>query len=298
LPRAIDSVLAQTFDDYEIIVIDDGSSDNTSEVLAAYGDRVCVVKQVNQGVSAARNHGIRVARGEFVAFLDSDDEWLPRKLEAQVQYLNSHSDVGFAGCLGYCREEDGTFFSFDENDRPEYEVYRSGSVKRQFLRFLYSPFPQNMSRYIFRRSILEELGGFDLTISGPEDWELFLKLLSHGHRFAYVPEPLVEYHMSPDGISLNLDAMLRGEEIIRRRYIATIPNFWQRWSSNSRLLARRYFSAAMRSREMGMPLRGGRFAMQSLLMNPFFPGPGRRLKWLGSLCVRSLLPRSLATRHA
>jgi glycosyltransferase involved in cell wall biosynthesis len=93
--NAIDSVLAQTYADYEIIVIDDGSEDNTQEVISAYGDRLTHIHQDNQGLAAARNAGVRAARGEWIALLDSDDVWLPEKLAVQIGDLAKH----FGLCL-------------------------------------------------------------------------------------------------------------------------------------------------------------------------------------------------------
>jgi len=89
LKEAIDSVLAQDYKDFELIVVDDGSTDNTREILDSYGRDIIVLRQTNQGVSAARNRGIAEARGRLVAFLDSDDIWLPRKLLRQVDFFNS-----------------------------------------------------------------------------------------------------------------------------------------------------------------------------------------------------------------
>ena len=93
LKEAIDSVLAQDFEDFELIVVDDGSTDNTREILDTYGQDIIVLQQANKGVSAARNRGIAEAGGQLVAFLDSDDRWLPRKLSRQVDFFNLNPDA-------------------------------------------------------------------------------------------------------------------------------------------------------------------------------------------------------------
>lgn len=288
LARAIDSVLRQTFADFELIVVDDGSKDNTRELLEGYGDRIQAIYQSNQGVSTARNTGLKRARGELVAFLDSDDEWLAQKLERQVKFIDQHPEVSFVACLGDCYEPDGSFNGTDEHCPPEYAAYQQPDVHQQFLTFLYSPFPQNMSRYMFRLDALRELGGFDRSLHGSEDWEMFLRLLQNGRRFGFVPELLVTYHLSNDGISLDLNIMLKGDEVIRQKYIETLKDPWVRWSIRSKFLARRYFATAMRCRDSGIRMKSARLAVQSLLVNPFYPKPVRRLKWLASLTYRSL----------
>jgi len=95
LPEAIDSVLAQTYRDFEIIVVDDGSTDDTPDVLARYGEAILVIRQPNQGRGAARNAGILAARGQYIAFLDADDLWLPRKLEKQMALFEERSEIGW-----------------------------------------------------------------------------------------------------------------------------------------------------------------------------------------------------------
>ena len=139
IERALDSVFAQTFQDFEVIVVDDGSRDATRERVALYGDRVRYIYQENQGCSAARNRGIAEARGAFVAFLDSDDEWLPLKLDVQVRYLETHPEVDFVACMG---TEAGTHFDPADYSDPS----------RQFLQSLLVPCPPNMTRYLVRRS--------------------------------------------------------------------------------------------------------------------------------------------------
>jgi len=93
LEEAVDSVLSQEFQDFELIVVDDGSTDNTWDILNGYQENVILVRQENKGVSAARNRGIGLASGELIAFLDSDDLWLPKKLSAQVEFFNSNPDA-------------------------------------------------------------------------------------------------------------------------------------------------------------------------------------------------------------
>src|SRR5437763_447547 len=94
VPEAIDSVLAQTYAPFEVIVVDDGSTDDTPKVLAAYGNRIRAIRQVNQGVAAARNTGLAAAGGEYVAFIDSDDTWEPRKLQLQMDRFDADPDLG------------------------------------------------------------------------------------------------------------------------------------------------------------------------------------------------------------
>ena len=94
LPAAIDSILNQTFDNFELIVVDDGSTDNTQAVLAGFGDRLRYVRKANGGPSSARNLGIQMARGQLIAFQDADDLWLPEKLALQVAYFHLHPEVG------------------------------------------------------------------------------------------------------------------------------------------------------------------------------------------------------------
>ncbi|MDY6838736.1 MAG: glycosyltransferase [Thermodesulfobacteriota bacterium] len=165
LKEAIDSALAQDFEDFEVIVVDDGSTDTTHELLKSY-PQVCVVTQDHRGVSAARNAGIARASGRFLAFLDSDDLWLPEKLMAQIAFLNRHPHALI------CQTEE-TWIRNGVRVNPKVRHHKpSGMIFERSLELcLVSP-----SAVMMRRSLLDEVGCFDETLPACEDYDLWLRI--------------------------------------------------------------------------------------------------------------------------
>jgi glycosyltransferase involved in cell wall biosynthesis len=166
LREAIDSVLAQDFKDFELIVVDDGSTDNTGEILESYDQDLIVLRQSNRGVSAARNRGIAAAAGRLVAFLDSDDLWLPRKLSSQVDFFNSNPAV-----LINQTEEIWIRNGVRVNPKTRHHKF-SGMIFEQSLGLcLVSP-----SAVMIKRSLFDEVGVFDEDLPACEDYDLWLRI--------------------------------------------------------------------------------------------------------------------------
>ena len=194
LPRAIDSVLAQTRRVDEIIVVDDGSTDGTADMLQArYGERVKHVWQSNAGVSAARNHGLRLARGRYLALLDSDDEWLPEKTALQVAFLESRPDFGMVVCD--VERIDGDYRHIDVFHRRE--VIREDGWALRWL--LHNPalIPASV---MLRRQVVDQLGGFDEALRTAEDLEFHLRVARHWP-IGVVELALVRAMRGHDGLS-------------------------------------------------------------------------------------------------
>lgn len=164
--EAVDSVLAQDYRDFELIVVDDGSTDNTPEVLDAYRGTIKVFRQENKGVSAARNRGIAEASGRFIAFLDSDDLWLPQKLSRQVEFFNTTPDALI------CQTEEVWIRSGVRVNPKKRHQKPSGMIFEPSLALcLVSP-----SAVMIRRSLLEIVGNFDETLPACEDYDLWLRI--------------------------------------------------------------------------------------------------------------------------
>lgn len=175
---AIRSVLEQTYKDFEIIVIDDGSTDNTSEVLAEFGGKIRVIRQENAGVSAARNAGIRVARGQWIAFLDSDDVWEHEKLYVQMRDLQAHPEV-VAHMVDAIIENSsiGTIRLFDLRGLTE-EFKKSPLRRRPLIDVLRMQF--FTSSWIIRKNTLDKVTGFDENVSIYEDLNLLARIALEG----------------------------------------------------------------------------------------------------------------------
>ncbi len=184
LPEAIDSVLAQTYQDFEIIVVDDGSTDRTANVLSQYGDRVRAVYQQNQGVANARNHGIQLARGEWIAFLDADDVLLPHKLEAQLAVADAHAGLGMIHSGWNRVDAEGNVLMPVELWRQVPEL-----TLESWLRWK----PVLPSAMLFQRKWLEQIGGFDPRFPPAEDTELVLRLALKGCQAKWLPQITVNY---------------------------------------------------------------------------------------------------------
>jgi glycosyltransferase involved in cell wall biosynthesis len=179
--RAIDSVLRQTFEDYELIVVDDGSTDNTSEVVRGYGERIVYVSQRNRGVSAARNTGISRSVGDWVAFLDSDDEWLPGYLSKQAELVSKDPDLVGAVMNGLIDPSPGTPHDWFEEAR----LYRAMQNQRDLVvpRGFCTVSDHNvwfLQVCVFRRVALVATRLFDEAISIGEDWDIVAQVSLEG----------------------------------------------------------------------------------------------------------------------
>lgn len=182
--QAIESVFSQSFRSYEMIVIDDGSQDDTSQVVQAYGDRVRYVYQANQGVSMARNHGIQLAEGEFIAFLDADDYFLPEKLAAQLAVFDAKPQLGLVHSGWRRVNHRGEFLQDVEpwHNVPYLDV-------EMWLRWK----PVLPSAMMFRRQWLERAGGFDPRFPPAEDTDLALRLALMGCEAEWLRQVTVCY---------------------------------------------------------------------------------------------------------
>jgi glycosyltransferase involved in cell wall biosynthesis len=166
IKEAIDSVLAQDYKDFELIVVDDGSTDNTSGILASYGNNIRVHFQENKGVSAARNRGIAEASGQFIAFLDSDDLWLPRKLFTQVDFFDQMPNALI------CQTEEIWIRNGQRVNPKKRHKKPSGMIFEPSLELcLVSP-----SAVMIRRSLFGKVGEFDVTLPACEDYDLWLRI--------------------------------------------------------------------------------------------------------------------------
>ena len=217
---AVRSVLAQQFEDFELIVVDDGSTDDTAARLAAIADdRVRYIAGSHAGVSAARNLGVRRATGSLIAFLDSDDLWHPDKLACEVAVLRAHPEVDAVFSDLEKRHGDQVFPSFMRETAVFSRLLppTPGGVvtlePRELRLCLLEEVPIKPSALTLRRTALEKVGGFDEAWSSSEDWELLLRL-TRTHRFAYIDRPLAVLHISPD--SLHLMDQTRGETAMIR----------------------------------------------------------------------------------
>jgi glycosyltransferase involved in cell wall biosynthesis len=183
LDRAVRSVLEQTLRDFELIVVDDGSTDSTPQVLGGFDHKLRVVSQENRGVSAARNAGIAAARGELLAFLDSDDEWTAEKLGRQTA-LFRRSNPFFI-----CHTDE--LWMRNGKEVPQKGIHRKQGgwfFERALERCLISP-----SSVMISRALLDQVGVFDEDLRAAEDYDLWLRVTAF-HPVDFVPEPLVVKH--------------------------------------------------------------------------------------------------------
>jgi glycosyltransferase involved in cell wall biosynthesis len=218
---AIASVLGQRHADLELIVVDDGSTDDTPARIAAVRDpRLCYVQAGHRGVSAARNLGVRRAAGELVAFLDSDDLWQRDKLAYEVAVLTRHPEVDVVFSDLEKRHGDRVYGSFMRETavfsrRLRDASYPDGLVlqPRDLQLCLLEEVPIKPSALVVRRAAFERVQGFDEAWTSSEDWEFLLRL-ARDHRFAYLDRALTVLFVSPD--SLHITDQSRGEEAMIR----------------------------------------------------------------------------------
>lgn len=213
--RAIDSVLAQTFRDFEVLVVDDGSTDDTAQVLRSYSPAVMVVRKVNGGLSSARNAGIINARGELVAFLDADDCWLPTKLERQVELMRSRPELGFCSTAARVVGPDGTLLN----------IWTGAQWQGSFLVHLFGTHGNvagSGSAVVARRALFDQAGGFDESLRSLEDIDMWMRLAAVSE-YSCLHESLTVILKRPDSMSQNLRVMRASAIRVMRKNRNLLP---------------------------------------------------------------------------
>jgi glycosyltransferase involved in cell wall biosynthesis len=239
LSETIDSVLAQTFDDFELLIIDDGSTDNTAEIANHYcqlDNRVKLISQSNKGVASARNQGIKLANSKFIALLDADDLWLPNKLFSHFEHLHHNSQVGVSFAKVEFLTSNGELTGYLSNSplngiKPAYLLYENPTI--------------TPSNFILRREVFEQVGNFEEQMRSLEDLELLLRVACNGiWKIEGINQVLTQYRISKSSLSSDLYKMEESWNLLIDKVTNYAPNlvnqhYYKAKSTFLRYLARR-----------------------------------------------------------
>jgi glycosyltransferase involved in cell wall biosynthesis len=289
---AIRSVLCQTFRDFEVIVIDAASTDNTKEVISNFSDKRVRLffEKKDRGVSASRNLGIVLSKGEFIAFLDDDDQWTQRKLEKQLELIRSRPNVGVVFSGGYWILEDGKLLG----------IYLPSVRGNIFPKILETNFVGNCSGVLVRRECLDKNGRFDESLRAGEDWDMWIRLAKH-YEFDYVNEPLLLYRIHERRITTKPYVKLQAAKLMFNKFFPDLylsPN-------RAKTLGYWYYELGRLYCECGDMRKGREEFMKALRMNPacghcylrlYASYFGTRIYNASRVVVKSALPVSLISQ--
>ena len=259
--ESLDSVLAQTFHDYEVICVDDGSTDDSVAILDEYRQQVIVFRQANAGQGAARNAGVRQASGPYVAFIDQDDRWYPWKLTQQVVAIERDPQAVLVHCNSDRMDAQG-------------QVVQRGATVEEHSRAMESPLGRLLgeglilpSAMLVRRDAFERVGGFDHALRGYEDFDLCARLKQEG-RFVFLDEPGMCYRIHAGGSSRAGHTVVRSRE----RFLKNMMKLYDTDQAKRRILnmlmAECYSDWGMDEMRSGNVSEARAMMLRSLKLNP------------------------------
>ncbi|GAA6621809.1 glycosyltransferase family 2 protein [Scytonema sp. NUACC26] len=214
LPETLDSVLNQTFTDFEVLIVNDGSTDKIVEWASQVTDpRVKLITQENQRVSVARNTGINNSQGEYIAFLDADDLWEPTKLEKQVRCLDENPEVGMVYTWTLLVDKDNNSIG---------RVYASDVEGKAWAEILEKDMISSGSSTMVRRSCFDTVGLFDRTLAYAPDLDMWVRIAFH-YPIAVVKEPLLRYRQLPNSFSRNNQKMVQDLRQVIEKTFQLVP---------------------------------------------------------------------------
>lgn len=261
IQETIESVLQQTLSDFEILVINDGSTDRTLEIVSQIDDaRLRVFSYPNAGVAPTRNRGLTQATGEYISFLDADDLWTPDKLEAQLKALQENPQAAVAYSWTDWIDESGKFL------RSGGHITENGQV---YDKLLVRDFIESGSNPLIRAEAFQTVGNFDESLAFGEDWDMWLRL-AFRYEFITVPSAQILYRISPNSASFNVLKMEAGSwRVLEKAWVQTPPSTPH---LKRKILANRYQYLTLKALEGNWERRQGlvavRFFWQAILNDP------------------------------
>lgn len=290
---AVNSILNQTFCDFEFIIINDGSTDRTAQILAEFDDpRIKVINQPNRGLTASLNRGIRLAKGKYIARMDADDFSEPQRLERQIEIIDQNPDIALVTCWYKVSDEKGDVLA----------CQRLPTESEQLAELLVHDNPMCHGSVLIRKEAIEAVGLYSESLRYAQDYELWLRMLRRNHKLCVVPEFLYRFRISPDSVA---------KLYIQRRYAALIrktqgdrhvPTSSRRIEKLGTLNQRRkhslyHYAIGTLELENGQVKGARRELLKSIRMDPINLRPWYRLAlsslpaWMGGL-VSSNVKRS------